>query len=91
MFDDDGLYFRLPTSWVTRERIYPNPAIKAIHRMEWMVKEEIREWLKENDIRVDYSFNFNNSNSVRADNPELIHLIHFRSKSDAVRFRMRWG
>jgi hypothetical protein len=91
MFDDDGLYFRLPNAWVTYEKVFPHPTIKAIHRMEWTIKSEIREWLAENNIKVDYSFNFTNLNTTKSDCVDLIHLIHFRTKGEAVQFRMRWG
>lgn len=78
----DDLYFRLPSDWVKPCKIYPYPHLKAIYKSGWEVREDIREWIKENDLSVKF---------IHEIEGQTIHLIHFENKSDAVRFKLVWG
>lgn len=78
---DDGLFFQMPSNWLKYDKVFPYPNIKAVHRMDWIIKQEIIDWLSDNHIIVDF-IHFENTK---------IHLIHFKNKQDAMRFRLTWG
>lgn len=78
----DDLYFQMPRDWIKACKIHPYPHLKAIYTAGWAVREDIVEWLKEVNMTVDF---------IHELEGQRVHLIHFRSKSDAVQFKLVWG